>query len=120
MSNRVYFSGLEKVTRNLNSQIKKIKGRTKAGMWRAGLLVRREAVIITPVDTGNLRNSAFVNSYDTKRGPVVDIGFTASYAPFVHEIDATHHEPTQWKFLETALKAQQKTILAILKATARV
>lgn len=51
--------GLERVLNNLNTEVKKIKFKNKQGMIRAGLLVQREAQKLTPVDTGNLKASAF-------------------------------------------------------------
>ena len=38
----------------------KIEGKTRAGMLAAALVVKRDAVKLAPIDTGNLRNSAYV------------------------------------------------------------
>ena len=42
-----------------------------------------QAVKITPVDTGRLRNSAFVTRPDRKG--IVKVGYSVHYAIFVHE-----------------------------------
>ncbi len=56
----VRWDGLDTVLKNLNKEIEKIEGRTVQGMHQAGRLVQREAQKITPVDTGNLKGSAYV------------------------------------------------------------
>lgn len=56
----VELKGLDKVLKNLNKEVRKIKGRTLAGTVDAALHVRIEAMIQAPVITGNLMNSAFV------------------------------------------------------------
>ena len=52
---------------------------------RGGLRIQREAQKRVPVDTGNLRASAATRTAKDSRGTRVDVGFTASYALFVHE-----------------------------------
>ena len=111
--------GLSQIERNLNKEIKKIKGRTKAGLWQAALLVRAQSQRLTPVDIGNLKGSAFTDPYETSKGPGVIIGYTASYAPYVHEIDA-NYRVGQWKFLEMALRMLKKKILEVVKAKAQI
>ena len=123
------WTGMHEVLGNLNKEIKQIEGRTKAGMWQAGQLVKRDALPITPKQTGHLRNSCYVNVYESAalafvsgiKGPVAEIGYTAEYAPIVHETPIYHPtEPgTQWKFLETALKNNTRRILEIIRERAR-
>lgn len=52
--------GLNKVFNNTNKEIKKLKGRTQAGVTTAALFIKGEAQRETPVVEGNLRGSAFV------------------------------------------------------------
>lgn len=52
--------GSNEVLRNLNKEIKNIRGKTKKGITEACLLIKAAAVKKTPVDTGNLWNSAFI------------------------------------------------------------
>lgn len=52
--------GIDKVLKNLNKEIEKIKGRTVQGMLHAGMVVKADSMKLTPVDTGNLRGSTYV------------------------------------------------------------
>ncbi len=149
------FVGVEKVLANLNREIKKIENRTQAGLTAAGLFVRGEAQERTPVDTGNLRNSAYTitpGGRTIRAGSVsfsgpqaegliaghktaieaaagiaaklkgemyAEIGFTAFYAVFVHEIQKTYNVG-DWKYLERALFDNQAKILQIIKDKAKV
>ena len=162
----VEVEGLDNVLRNLNKEIKNIKGRTRKGMIEAVLAVRKEAQKICPHETGNLNASCFTNVYgggkpsttsfgksphfksETKDGKKVDvgrlrtehactvekhkgdmfddptavIGFTAFYAPYVHEMVGAHFKKpgAQAKFLETPLKELSCEILDIIKRNARI
>lgn len=79
--------GLEEITRNINRQIAAMPRATMAGLMAAGLIVQRDAQLHVPVDTGNLKASAFTRKAQksSDRKPAVEVGFTASYAVFVHE-----------------------------------
>lgn len=117
---RAKITGLEKVLRNLNKEIKKIEGRTKAGLWEAALAVRYRAQELTPVETGHLKG--FVSTpppIDTPRGPSTYIAFHAEYAVYVHEINA-NYTVGQWKFLETALRELKGKVLDIIKRNAKI
>ena len=78
-------TGMENVIKNLNAEIKKIEGRTRAGMVKVGLFIEGKSMKECPVVTSNLKNSHYSEAFNTPRGPGVEIGFTASYAPLVHE-----------------------------------
>lgn len=52
--------GLEKVLQNLSKEIKNIKGRTRKGMIKAGLLILRGAQNRVPVRFANLKASGFL------------------------------------------------------------
>lgn len=61
-----------------------------------------------PIDTGALRESAYLQSTGTKKGPRVEIGFGKNkkpgYTMFVHEDPNMYHEPpTRYKFLQQAV-----------------
>jgi|TARA_R100000789_G_scaffold96157_1_gene97298 hypothetical protein len=60
MAKAVKITGLDKVVKGLNKSLKKIKNKTVAGMLEAAVLVKGESLRITPIDTGNLRNSAYI------------------------------------------------------------
>jgi len=107
----------------LNAKVRGIKGRTKAGVRAAALHVKGRSLLITPKKTGHLQNSAYTIVKDQANGPAAEIGYTAAYAVFVHEIDKhyTSENPHgQWKFLETAMIQERKRVLQIIQALARV
>lgn len=172
----VFLSGLDKVLTNLNKAVQKMEERTLSGLVSAALEIKKEAQKLTPVVTGNLRNSAYVQSHKgtedgaapkfkgdqasrltvahaskvaqsaaeigAARNPEVHVGFTAVYAPFVHENPRAGktggyspkgkvYKPEagstrivwsavgQWKFLEQAIHKNRKKILAIIAAKAK-
>ena len=112
-------TGLDRVLRNLNREIVGIQNRARAGLREAALVVRKRSQELTPVDTGHLKASAYTEAYNMPEGPAAEIGYTAGYAVFVHEIEK-HHNVGQWKFLETALKQKRQEILEIIRKRARV
>ncbi|GAG31886.1 unnamed protein product, partial [marine sediment metagenome] len=60
MAQAIKWKGLDKVLKNLNKEIQKIEGRTQAGVTEAALYIKRESQKKTPMDLGNLVNSAYV------------------------------------------------------------
>ena len=52
--------GLSEVLKNLNREIEKQRLNTKEGLTEAALVVKADAVRITPIDLSNLRGSAFI------------------------------------------------------------
>lgn len=114
-------TGTARVLRNFNREVRAIKMRGAAGMVKAALIVKRRSMQLTPVDTGNLKGSAYTAiSASLIKNPVAEIGYTASYALYVHEMDKVHKPPTQWKFLETALKEKEREALEAIKSDAHI
>lgn len=119
--------GLDKVVKNLNDEIRKLKKRSNKGLLAAGLIVQRAAQEKVPVEYGNLRGSAYTQPSPTKEG-VVQVGFGAAYAAAVHENieQKWKGEPRKsglgvyWgpsgepKFLEKALAENHDTIIRVL------
>lgn len=75
----------------------------------------------TPIDTGELLDSAYLEKASFRGQPRVEMGFARGgfprYAVYVHEIPGYHHEPpTRAKFLEQALKEDLSGILTRLAA----
>lgn len=58
-----------------------MKKAARRGLHKGGLIVQRQAQQWVPVDTGNLRGSAFTRVVGTH----VEVGFSANYAIYVHE-----------------------------------
>ena len=117
--------GLDEVLANLSREVQAIEGRTREGMTEVGMFIEGEAVEITPQRKGVLANSAFhdTDSGVAGSGPRVRIGYTAKYAPYVHEMPESFNytKPgTGPKFLEKAIKRNLRTILEIIRDSARV
>ena len=112
--------GLDDVLANLNAAVKAMGGpKSKAGMRRALLLIRRKSVPITPVDTGNLRNSIFTEVHQSSGEISGTIGYTADYAAEVHETPK-NYRVGGWKFLQKAIMENMDGILSAIAEEIRV
>ena len=134
----VKVTGINDILKNLNKEIKKIEGDTRTGLAKVGLFVKAEAVERAPVEFGNLRNSAFsqLSSISFRGNQSVTVGFTAKYAPYVHEApmklkgqprakrsgiksgSGVYWQGGENKFLEKAVKLNISEILDIIKTEA--
>lgn len=76
--------GLDDVMENLAAATLDIEGKTMQGAYSAGLFIQRESQKRAPVDTGNLKGSAYTRR--TPSGNSVEVGYTAAYAASVHEM----------------------------------
>ena len=59
-------------------------------------------------DTGNLRGSAFTRATGNGFETIVTVGYTASYAIYVHENLNSFHAIGQAKFLEEPIRTKQR------------
>ena len=116
--------GMAEVLANLNREVGKIKYGTAEGLTAAGQYVLGESNEMVPVQYGTLLNSGYVDRPAvTPRGKSVSLGYTAEYAPVVHEMPETFSftKPgTGPKFLSRAISENVSTILRIIAARARV
>lgn len=55
------------------------------GLREAGVLLQKESQKSVPIEFGNLRASAYTIARGAGFGTSVDVGYTASYALYVHE-----------------------------------
>jgi len=74
--------------------------------------VLTESEVICPIKWGNLRSSGKLSTPQTQNGVVSQtISFSSDYAIFVHErLDLRHQPPTQAKFLETSIRANESKL----------
>ena len=107
-------TGLNEVLANLNREIGQISKRSIDGLMEAGLQVQAQSQRLVPVDTANLKGSA----YTRKQGQGVEVGYTAAYAPFVHEDLEARHTVGQAKYLEESLEIVD--IVGIVQKRARI
>jgi hypothetical protein len=56
---------------------------------------------------------------DSKLHPSVVVGYSAFYAPYVHEIDKQYTKGG-WKYLETAINESKGKILSIIRKEAKI
>lgn len=106
--------GVNEVLKNLNKEVMKIKGRNIAGMLAAGAIVKKEAMLLTPVKEDNLRNSFRVAKNILPIGPGVKIENFASYALYQHENLEYKHTVGEAKFLEKAIMRNTSKIMAAI------
>ena len=88
------------------------RANARRGLMKAGLFVQGDAVRKAPIDTGNLRATAYTEDV-TIKVPTVEVGFTADYAIFVHEIQK-NYVVGDWKYLQRAVDENQLTIKALI------
>ncbi len=103
------------IENNFAQATKGFKRALRKAMREGGKIIMERSLELTPVDTGDLRKSAFIE-VDTTSDPfrtTLLLGYDKNlelrnqYAIIVHEdLQARHKEPTQAKFLQTA--AQEK------------
>ncbi len=106
---------IRRVVENFGKVVKGIREVTPDALRAALEPVLRRSQELVPVDTGALKNSAFLD-VDTVGSTIkVGIGYakggTPTYAAIVHEdLTAVHMPPTRAKFLETAFNEQSGEI----------
>lgn len=124
--------GLQEVVTSLAGKIKAIDGATPGGLLAGGLIVQREAQAHVPVEYGHLRGSAYTRK-TPENDHVVEVGFSADYALYVHENLEKHAgEPRRsglgvlWgpdgepKFLEKAVSTKSDDIVEAVRVRAEM
>ena len=107
--------GVKEMTRNLKRASKVYRKLAGKGLASEGERLRALAVDLTPVQTGFLRGSAFVNDpKESGSGAKVTVGYTAPYATSVHERTEVSRATGQPKFLSAALRALRRNYLGNL------
>lgn len=100
----VKVEGMKYALEKLDAEVQSIQGATQAAFWEGGLLIINQSLKLTPVDTSNLRGSAYIRNAETSLRPApsntgvdgsipgdalpaigVEIGYHANYAAYVHE-----------------------------------
>jgi hypothetical protein len=99
---RFEITGIDKAVANLGKLQEAIPEAVARGMYAwAAFFVIPQAQEETPVRTGYLRASAFVDEPTVTMGNAeVRFGFSANYAIYVHENLEAHHDVGKAKFLE--------------------
>lgn len=102
-----------------------VRGDTARGMERglkkAGPFLQRKSQQIVPVDTGALKNSAFTRATGKGFSTEVLVGYTQSYAIYVHEnLDARHKPGKYAKYLETPARENRDEMIRIIRREAQL
>lgn len=108
----------------------------ESGLKKAGLLLQATSQKMVPVDTGNLKASAFTRATGKGFETVVRVGYTAFYALFVHEMvqmklkgkprpggRGLFWDPqgqAQAKFLERPARELRPRMLKLIKESAKL
>lgn len=100
--------GLSDVKAALKKVQSDMEKKKRTALNRIGVIIKADAVKMTPVDTANLRGSAYIDIDGSEK---VLVGYTAAYAPYVHENLEARHEIGEAKFLEKAVQKNQKRII---------
>ena len=109
-------TGVREIIRNMRKAKKRKKLGLEKGLVLAGLFLQRESQMIVPVDTGTLRASAFTRKQGTGLRTEVHVGYTTSYAIFVHEdLQAKHAAGKTAKFLEKPAREKQPQMRVIIR-----
>lgn len=108
-------TGCEKLKKMLMTKKQQHAEDFHNNMILGGLLLQRLSQKIVPVDTSALKNSGFTRDEGTGFHTQVIVGYTASYAIYVHErTDLRHKEGKQAKFLTGPLAENRKKILGVM------
>ena len=78
--------GLPQVLKNLSLRAARLQAECAKGLKVAGLMLQRASQLKVPVDTGNLKASAFTRAEGVGFATQVRVGYTAEYALYVHEL----------------------------------
>lgn len=105
-------AGLSSLRAKIDKELSKKKERLYIGLTRAGLELQAMSKVIVPVDYGNLKASSFVASpstqFDNGNTMVVEVGYNAAYAIFVHEnLEAAHGAVFNAKYAEEIAEAKR-------------
>lgn len=142
MASVLKVKGLQKVVENLRKMQIYTPRAVERGLVAGGLFIQRESQLRVPVDTGNLKASAFTRVVPNAGSmyPGVIVGFTAGYALYVHEAvgmklkgqprpknlggssRGKFWDPqgrAQAKFLESVVREKKSEIVEIVKTTAK-
>ena len=92
--------GIDKVIAAMEHLNKRYREALAAAIYQEAAAVMAESIKECPVDSGRLRQTAYVAPAKDIDNPVVEIGYGARYGIYVHERgDLKHTAPTKAFFL---------------------
>jgi hypothetical protein len=116
-------TGLNEFQINLKGSQAQLGGLVPKGLAAMGLFLQGKSQLLVPVDFGILKASAFTRSAGKGAATIVSVGYTASYAMFVHEMPSGQdparfgrerkvNDPTRGSFWDPAGRGQSKFLEA--------
>jgi hypothetical protein len=118
----VKMRGGREISANLNRELKRIDGDLFKGILLGMKMFQGESQEIAPHDKGVLIGSAFSDADRTRTRVRGRVGYTAEYAPYVHEMP----DETNWskpgtgnKFLFKAVMNNTQRLLDIVRKYAK-
>ncbi len=118
--------GMDRVMRNLQIELDKIKIGSAAGLVEAVEFIHADTEKtppVTPVDTGNLRSSWSTRFFRRSKQSVIIFGYSANYALYVHEMIG----PINWsrpnsgsKWLQYAIQRNVDRIFYIIAGNTKI
>ena len=107
----VTIKGISSLKVKLNKLDPLTRGAMSRGVQLAGLKVEADAKLVTPVDTGALRDSINTSGSSTANSATATIGTNLEYAPFV-ELGTS--KASAQPFLQPSLQKNKKTARKIV------
>ncbi len=139
MANVNQVAGVHEIIASLRGYTAGMAAGFERGLKAAGLVLQRESQQFAPVEFGNLKASAYTAATGAGFSAVIEVGYTAAYALFVHEavamklkgqprLPSPPHQGHYWdpqgkakaKFLEEPARRLQPQLLAIIAAQTKI
>lgn len=103
------------IQRSINDIFKSLENATPEALLEAMQPTFEKALYYTPVDTGDLKSSGYMQTKKQGKNIELEIGFGKGgqppYAAHVHErTDIPHAAPTRAKFLQSAIEEDAQDI----------
>ncbi len=117
--------GMKKLMENLNNEIQAIEGRSMKGLIEGVRIIRYDmgkTPPLVPVDTRNLDSSFFTSPIRKGKNPVLQFGFSANYAAFVHEMSGRKFQRPGAgpRFLYAAIERNKDNVLEAIRKNAEI
>lgn len=100
-------TGLTQIQRSLDRESDKWKRAVGTAIYQKGLAIMADSVLEVPVDTGRLRQTAYVAPPRSFDSPEVEAGYGTDYAVFVHEDEDATHTVGKSQYLRDPLNRHQ-------------
>lgn len=112
----------KQVEAELMRHLSAVQRAAEAALYQGGSIIMTEAKQRAPLDVGTLRNSGYVTLPRTdSEGTFVEVGFggaAKAYAVKQHEELSYRHDVGEAKYLERAINATEKEVMAHVERVA--